>query len=319
MSFQFILKKMNTPLKASTNEIHAVTGAFGYSGRHIAGRLLEERRDVITLTSSSPDNGGLSSRITNRPLGFNRPEQLTESLRGAKVLYNTYWVRFNHRRFDHDSAVANSRILFTAAHSAGVERVIHISITNPTLDSPLSYFRGKAQVEQSLIESGLSYAILRPAVLFGEQDILVNNIAWALRHLPVFGFFGDGSYRLCPIHVGDLASAAVRLGKTRDDVIVDAIGPQTFTYRELVEAIAGIVGVSRPLVGVPNRLGWIAGKILGALHGDVMITMDEIRGLTSGLLHVGSEPIGTTALTDWLKAHQDAVGTRYANEMARRV
>lgn len=302
-------------MKVST---HAVTGAFGYSGRHIARTLLELGHDVVTLTSSPPGGYEHSSRVRSAPLDFNHPGQLVESLSRVSVLYNTYWVRFNHRRFNHDLAVANSITLFDAARSAGVERIVHISITNPSLESGLSYFRGKALVEEALQESGLSHAILRPAVLFGGGDILINNIAWALRRLPVFGVFGDGAYRLRPVHVDDLAAAAVRLGSEQDDVVVDAVGPDVFSYRELVETIAEIIGVNRKIIGVPNRIGWIAGKALGLFNGDVTITMDEIRGLTAGLLDVDSSPIGKIELTEWLRSNRETIGLRYASEMARR-
>ena len=208
--------------------------------------------------------------------------------------------------------------LFDAAKSAGVERVVQVSITNPSLESPLSYFRGKALVEEALQKSGMSYAILRPAVLFGGGDILINNIAWSLRNLPVMGVFGDGSYRLRPIHVDDLAAAAVRFGEERNDVIVDAVGPEVFSYRELVESIGATIGVRRTIIGVPNRAGWLAGKALGLFHGDVTITMDEIRGLTAGLLDVDSNSIGDTKLTEWLRSNRETIGLHYASEMARR-
>jgi NADH dehydrogenase len=183
----------------------------------------------------------------------------------------------------------------------------------------LSYFRGKAEVEMALKNSGLSYAILRPAVLFGKEDILINNIAWALRRLPVFGLFGDGSYRLCPIHVDDLAAAAVEFGKSSECTVVDAVGPETFTYRRLVEMVGRTIGVNRPIFGLPDRLAWIAGSVVGKVHGDVMITMDEVRGLTRGLLYVDSEPLGTTCLSDWVNAQRNTVGRRYTSEMARRL
>jgi NADH dehydrogenase len=186
------------------------------------------------------------------------------------------------------------------------------------MDSPLSYFRGKAEAEVALKNSGLSYAILRPAVLFGKEDILINNIAWALRRLPVFGLFGDGSYGLCPIHVDDLAATAVEYGKTRECVVVDAVGPETFTYRGLVESVARTIGVNRPILGLPGWLAWVTGNLLGKVHGDVMITMDEVRGLTSNLLRVNSRPLGKTRLTDWVQAHRDTLGRHYTSEMARR-
>jgi NADH dehydrogenase len=256
--------------------------------------------------------------VRSVPYDFDNSERLAKSLEGVSVLYNTYWVRFNHRHFDHAGAVANSVVLFDAARKAGVERVVHVSITNPSLDSPLSYFRGKAQVELALKRSGLSHAILRPAVLFGKEDILINNIAWALRRLPVFGVFGDGRYRLCPIHVADLADTAVAYGRTREDVVVDAVGPETFSYRRLVKVVGKIIGFNRPVVGVPPWIGWSAGWVIGRMHGDVTITMDEVRGLSGGLLHVDSKPLGSTRLTDWAFANRETLGKRYTSELARR-
>ena len=299
-------------------EIHAVTGAFGYSGRYIASRLLKENLRVITLTGSVNGGATLAKNIEVFPLDFRRKEGLTKALEGVSTLYNTYWVRFNHRRFNHDEAVANSRVLFEAARTAGVERVVHISITNPAIESPLSYFRGKAEVEEALKDTGMSYAILRPAVLFGREDILINNIAWALRRMPVFGLFGDGSYRLRPIFVDDLASAAVTYGRSRESLVVDAVGPEAFTYRGLVETVAEALGVNRPIVALPARLAWSVGSVIGRMQGDVMITWDEVQGLTAGLLDVDSEPLGGSRLSEWVRAHRNNLGRRYASEMARR-
>jgi NADH dehydrogenase len=252
------------------------------------------------------------------PLAFDRPAALAESLRGVRILYNTYWVRFNHPRFTYAQAVRHTRVLFEAAHQAGVERVVHISITNPSPTSPLEYFRGKAELEAALQSQGLSYAILRPTVLFGQEDILINNIAWLLRRFPVFGVFGDGEYKLQPIYVDDLAALAVRLGVQSDNVVVQAIGPETFTYRELVRTIGRIIGHQRPMVSLPPALAYVVGRGLGALLGDVVITRDEIRGLMEGLLFVDAPPAGETRLTDWLSARRDSVGRRYASELARR-
>ena len=197
-------------------ETHAVTGAYGYSGKYIAQRLLDAGHTVITLTNSPRRANPFGDRIRAIPLDFDRPDLLAKHLQGVSVLYNTYWVRFNHRLFRHADAVRNTLALFAAARQAGVRRIVHISITNPSEDSPLEYFRGKARLEKVLMDSGISYAILRPAILFGKEDILVNNIAWTLRRLPVFGVFGDGRYRLQPIHVDDLAGPGRRAsGDTR--------------------------------------------------------------------------------------------------------
>lgn len=303
----------------TTPELHVVTGAFGYSGRHIAALLLEAGHRVRTLTNSPRRAHAFGDSVAVAPLNFDRPDALEESLRGAAVLYNTYWVRFNYRKdFTHATAVKNTQTLFAAAKRAGVRRIVHVSITNPSEDSELEYFRGKAVLERSLIESGLPYTILRPAVLFGGQDILVNNIAWVLRHLPVFGVFGNGRYRLQPIHVEDFARLAVEEAQRSGNRIIDAIGPETFTYRELVQTIARSIGVRRPIVSTPPFLGLILGRILGWLVRDVVITRDEIQGLMQGLLCTDSPPAGSIKLSEWAREHADTLGRRYASELGRR-
>jgi NADH dehydrogenase len=215
-------------------------------------------------------------------------------------------------------AVGNSEILFEAAKRAGIQRVVHVSVTNPDEESPLPYFRGKGLVERALKESGLSYAIIRPAILFAPEDILINNIAWTLRRLPAFGVFGDGEYRLQPIYVDDFARLALEQGASRENCIVDAIGPETFTYRELARTIGEIIGRPCPIVSVPPRLGQLVGWVLGKLMRDVMITGEEIDGLMADLLHTESLPAGDTRLSSWAREHRETLGLRYASELGRR-
>jgi uncharacterized protein YbjT (DUF2867 family) len=299
-------------------ELHVVTGAFGYSGKYIATRLLAAGHRVRTLTNSVNRANPFGEKVEVRPFNFECPEDLIESLRGAEVLYNTYWVRFNYTFFKHASAVRNTLILFEAARKAGVKRIVHVSITNPSEDSPLEYFNGKARLENTLIYSGLSYAILRPTVLFGKEDILINNVAWTLRHLPVFGLFGDGSYRLQPVYVDDFAALAVEQGKQRENVIIDAIGPETFTYRDMVRTIGEIIGFNRPVLSMPPILAYATGAAMGRLMGDMMITWQEVKGLMADLLYTDSKPAGATRLTDWARQHKDTLGKHYASELARR-
>jgi NADH dehydrogenase len=301
-----------------STKLHVVTGAFGYSGKYITTRLLAEGQRVRTLTDSLQRANPFGDQIEVHPFNFDCQVNLVKSLRGADVLYNTYWVRFNYSSFKHESAVQNTLILFRAALQAGVKRIVHVSITNPSEDSPLEYFSGKARLEHALQELGCSYAILRPTVLFGKEDILINNIAWALRHLPILGLFGDGSYRLQPIYVDDLAALAVEQGKHVENVIINAIGPETFTYRELATVIAEIIGVKRPILPIPPALAYFAGWILGKWMGDVMITWPEVKGLMADLLCSDSPAAGRTRLTDWARENKDMLGVKYASELARR-
>lgn len=302
----------------SERELHIVTGAFGYSGKYIASRLLNEGHAVRTITNSPRRFNPFGEKVEAHPFSFDNPDKLVQSLRGASVLYNTYWVRFNHPEFTHSVAVNNTRNLFNAAKEAGISRIVHISITNPSEDSHLEYFRGKAVLERFLIDSGLSYSILRPTVLFGKEDILINNIAWTLRRFPVFGVFGDGRYRLQPIYVDDLAKLAVSQGLEPANRIIDAIGPETFTYRELVETIGAIIGKQRRVISVSPSIGYFTSKIIGTFTGDIMITWEEIDGLMQNLLYVDSPPAGETRLTDWTREHAESLGRHYASELARR-
>ncbi len=299
-------------------ETHVVTGAFGFSGQYIARRLLRAGIRVHTLTNSPQRHHVVEGEIAVSPYHFDDPAALTASLRGADVLYNTYWVRFNARHFSHEEAVTNTLTLFTAAKDAGISRIVHVSITNPALDSPLEYFRGKAVLERALLESGLSYAILRPAVLFGEEDILINNIAWSLRHLPLFGMFGDGGYRLQPIYVDDFAALAVAQGRTRENAVIEAIGPETYTYKALVQMLCRSLGISRPILALPPMLGYLFTSALGWIMRDHIVTREEIEGLMADLLYVDAPPAGTTKLSEWASAHAATLGRHYANEMARR-
>lgn len=302
----------------SKKQVHAVTGAFGYSGKYIARRLLVGGHKVRTLTNSMQRQNPFGNEVETCPFNFDDPENLSKSLKGVSVLYNTYWVRFNHKTFTFARALRNTITLFGCAKQADVERVVHVSITNPSAESDLEYFRGKAAAEQALRQSGISYAILRPAVLFGKEDILINNIAWVLRRSPVFGVFGDGSYKLQPIYVDDLAALAVEQGRNRENAVINAIGPETFTFRGVVEEIAKAIGKKRLIISVRPRVGCVVGGIIGKMVGDVLITRDEIEGLITGLLYVDSPPTGETRLTDWIRANAESLGRRYASELARR-
>lgn len=295
----------------------AVTGAFSYSGKYITRRLLDKGEEVITLTGHPDRPDPFGGQVRAYPLDFDDEQGLRAALQGAEVFINTYWVRFDRGANTQPRAVENTRKLVTAACAAGVRRMVHISITNPSAHSPLPYFWGKAANEKAVMESGMSYAILRPTVLIGPEDILINNIAYLLRRLPVFGLPGDGCYRLQPVYVGDVADLAVEGVYRTDNYTVDAVGPDIFTFREMVNLIGSRIGVHRPLIGVPPSLALLAARTLSLFVGDVLLTPEEVKGLMANLLVSSSPPLGRTRLADWLEQNKAQVGRRYASELAR--
>jgi uncharacterized protein YbjT (DUF2867 family) len=295
-----------------------VTGAFSYSGAHIAQRVLDSGYDVRTLTYHRDRPHPLQAAVDTREYRFDDPVALTRSLEGVRTLYNTFWVRFDHGQTSFANAVESSRMLFFAAKRAGVERIVHLSITNPSLDSPLPYFRGKALVEYALAQSGVPYSIVRPTWIFGgERDVLTNNIAWILRHMPAFALPGDGTYRVQPVHVGDLARICTDASGASGDIVIDAAGPETMSFRELVTLVRTSVQTNSPILSIPPSVMAAAARVLGLFVRDVVLTADEIRGLMAGLLISHTPPLGQIAFSQWLNDHATSVGRSYANELER--
>ena len=295
----------------------AVTGAFSYSGKYITKRLLDCDEEVITLTGHPNRPDPFEGRVKAFPLDFNEAS-MTHSLQGVEVLVNTYWVRFDKGENTQPRAVENTRKLVNAAKAAGVKRIVHISIANPSAQSPLPYYWGKAANEKAVIDLGLSYAILRPTVLYGGgEDILINNIAYLLRRFPFFLIPGDGSYGIQPIYIEDLADLAVEGVYSKNNYVIDAVGPDSYTFKELVQLIGKKIDAQRPMISVPPRLALLAAQFLSLFVGDVILTPEEVSGLMANLL-VSKQPArGKTAFKDWLEENKSIVGTKYASEIKK--
>jgi uncharacterized protein YbjT (DUF2867 family) len=298
--------------------IDLVTGAFSYSGSHIAERLLDSGRRVRTLTFHPHRPHPLQASVESCAYRFDDPVALTRSLHGVSTLYNTFWVRFDHEQTSFANAIESSRMLFYAAKSAGVQRIVHVSIANPSIGSPLPYFRGKALVEYALAQSGLRYSIVRPTWIFGgERDVLANNIAWILRRMPAFALPGDGSYPVQPVHVDDVARICMDAAHCDGDAVVDAAGPETMPFRDLVVLVRSAVNARSPIIHMPPPLMAATARALGLLVRDVVLTPEEIKGLMAGLLVSHDPPLGKIPFSRWLDEHKASVGRSYANELHR--
>ena len=296
---------------------NVVTGALGYTGRYITRLLLSRGEAVRTVTGHLERPNPFGDRISFAPLNFGDPGELARNLDGEEVLYNTYWVRFPRGEVDFDRAVENSETLIRAAEQAGVRRFVHVSITGASTESTLPYFRGKGLVEEAVRGSRLSYGIVRPTVIFGKEDVLINNIAWFLRRMPVFTLFGDGDYPIQPVFVEDVAEIAVDAAGERDDLTIEAAGPDTLSFEEMVRLIAAAVGSKSRLLHLRPGLALWLSRLAGPLVRDVVITRDEIEGLMAGLLVPSGPPAGRTRLADWLEQNSSGLGRRYASELDR--
>jgi NADH dehydrogenase len=298
--------------------VDLVTGAFSYSGSHIAKRLLDAGRRVRTLTFHPDREHALQGQVETMVYRFDDPAALTRSLEGVSTLYNTYWVRFDHGQTSFANAIESSRMLFFAAQRAGVKRIVHVSITNPSIESTLPYFRGKALVEYALAQSGVPYSIVRPTWIYGgDRDVLANNIAWILRRMPAFAIPSNGTYPVQPVHIDDLARICTDAARSKRDEVIDAAGPETMAFRDLVNLVRKAVNSHSPIIGIPPSVMATTARALGLLMHDVVLTPDEIKGLMAGLLVSHDPPLGQVAFSDWLNEHNSTIGRAYANELDR--
>lgn len=295
----------------------AVTGAFGFTGRVLATQLLDAGHSVVTLTRRAGAGDPLAARIEVRPIDHDRPADLVSALAGVETLYNTYWLRFPRGGQTFVGAVARSAVLLAAARDAGVRRIVHVSVVNAAPDAETPYVRAKAALEAVVRSSGLEWAIVRPTLTYGPSDILINNLAWALRRLPVYGVPGRGRYTVQPVHVEDVARICIEAATGEPGRVIDAAGPETLTYRELVDIVRSAVGSRSIVLPMPHVAVLAAARVLGLLVRDVVLTVDEIRELTSSLLTSHEPPDGTIRLSDWVPANADALGRRWSSELAR--
>ena len=262
----------------------AVTGAFSYTGSVIARELLARDRSVRTLTRSpAPPGHALAGAVRVAPLDLDDEAGLVRALDGTEVLYNTFWIRFPRGGSTFEWAVAASARLFRAAAAAGVERIVHISVTRPSL------------------------------VFGGRQEILVNNIAWFVRRAPVFAV-PRRTCRVQPVHVDDVARIAIE--ETAPGV-VDAVGPETFTYRGLVEQIGRAVGARARIVPLPEPAVVALSRAAGAALHDTVVTAEELGALTASLLTSDAPAKGTARFSEWLARQGDWLGCEYHSELDR--
>ena len=126
-------------------------------------------------------------------------------------------------------------------------------MTNPSSESALPYFRGKANVEDVLVGLGIPYAIIRPTLIFGDGDPLLDNMAWALRRFPVYE---SGDYPVQPVYVEDLAAQAVEAGSQSESFVIYAAGPYTFPFEALLRLMASSMVVRRWFLHTPPARFW---------------------------------------------------------------
>jgi len=306
----------------------AITGANSYTGRYISKILLastDTNFKIRNLTNSPNRKHDLGEKaFETMPLAYHDTSQMAKILEGTDVLFNTYWVRYNdYKGITREQSIQNSKNIVDAAKMAGVKKIVYSSHTQTSLDSPLQYIRGKAEVEQYIRESGLEYGFVKPCCIFGDtpdESIVINNISYFMRTFPVFPVSGDASsYHLQPVHVRDLAELMVDCAtdpaKTSHEV--DAVGHK-FTVNELLTTIKDTLGLRRLIVNhVPIDVCYYGTKPIDLIFNDKFIERDDLLLMSSGITCSLEPPTGKRKLTDFLEKYKDTIGRRYISSNAR--
>jgi uncharacterized protein YbjT (DUF2867 family) len=296
--------------------MHVVTGAFSFTGSFVATELLARGEAVKTLSRRRDPGHPLAERVRVGRLAFEEGTLLAE-LRGASTLYNTYWIRFPRGAVTWDTVLANTRTLLRAARRAGVERIVHFSVSNAAEDSPYPYFRAKARSEADVRACGLDFDILRPTLIMGRDDVVVNNIAWALRRLPVFAVPGDGAYRIQPVAATDVARIAVDSGLEPGRQTFDVAGPEAIEYAAFVRAIRDAIGAQTRIVHVPALVARALAASAGLALRDVVVTREELRALMDDQLISRAPPLGATRFEVWLAQEAETLGAAFVSDRRR--
>ncbi|MFI5254915.1 MAG: NAD(P)H-binding protein [Candidatus Limnocylindrales bacterium] len=295
----------------------AVTGPFGFTGRVIASQLLDAGREVVTLARRVDLTDPIAPRLAIHPLDFSAPDRLAEALAGVDTLYNTYWIRFPRGAATFERAVEQSATLFAVAKEAGVRRLVQVSVVRADPNGDTPYVRAKGEMERRLKASGLEWSIVRPTVVFGPDDSLINNLAWALRRLPVNGIPGRGRYPIQPVHVDDVSSICLEAADGPAGLTVDAAGPETMPYQEMVQLVRRAVRSHALIVPMPIWAVVVAARVIGAIVRDVVLTRDELRQLTEGQLTSPAPALGRIPFSRWVADSAPDLGRRWASELAR--
>jgi NADH dehydrogenase len=233
------------------------------------------------------------------------------------LFINTYWIRIPWGGQTFDTAVHNSKLLLGAAKEAGVARVVHVSVSNAALGTNLGYYAGKNRVESYIRAELDNYAIVRPTLVVGPNDVLSNNIAWFLRHFSFFPVPDGGGCRMQPITLADTARIIVEAGESQENQQIDAAGPDIMSFREYLLLLQTACGVRRWMPAVPGWLALLILKPIEVLLRDIVLTKEELLGLEQELLVSKQAPLGTAHVDEWLMANGSAMGRTYVNDLRR--
>jgi uncharacterized protein YbjT (DUF2867 family) len=253
------------------DRIVAIAGGSGFIGRTIARRLAALPQLRVRVLSRDP--GRARAKLAGLEADFVRgevtePGTLPAALAGASavvsaVQFDGYPIENPRRGLTFERIdLGGTLALLAAAKAAGVTRFIYISGAAADENSRHPGFRAKGKAERAIRESGLEYTILRPSLVYGPDDTVVNGFAKAIRLAPVFPVPGSGRQTLQPVLVDDLAACvALAISGRGQNGTYEIGGPDLMTFDDLIRLIMDLTGHRRPIVHVPESVMRAMGAI----------------------------------------------------------
>jgi uncharacterized protein YbjT (DUF2867 family) len=249
-----------------------VFGGSGFLGRHIVCHL--RRRELSARVASRDANrsreifGADDPQIHFVPANIHDEGSVAHALAGAYGVVNAVSLYVEHGRETFDSVhVVAARRLAAQARETGVQRLVHVSGIGSDPGSPSLYIRKRGEGEIAVRHAFPDAVIVRPAVMFGEDDAFLAVILKLLRQLPIYPMFGRGLTRLQPAHVdnvGQAIAAALQQPALRG-TIFECAGPHIYSYEQLLRAVADAAGLKPILLPMPfaawHALAWFAERL----------------------------------------------------------
>lgn len=233
-----------------------VTGGTGFVGRNIVRALGD--RPVRVLARDPADAARLKAPNLEVAAGdVTKAESLRGAMDGCEAVIHLVAIIEEKRGATFDSVIRGGTVnVVQEALRAGVQRLLHMSALGTRNDPRFGYFEAKWQAERAVEQSGIPWTIFRPSIIFGPGDGFVTLLAKLVKTAPVIPVVGAGKSLFQPIAVEEVAAAYVRAldDPTTAGHIYELGGGETYTYEELLDVVAGQLGVSKPKAHVPTGL-----------------------------------------------------------------